>query len=132
VPAPDPRPPLKVVAVSGSALPGGLASTFMDVYGDVLYNLYGSTEVSWASIAAPQDLRQAPTTAGRPPHGTRLEMLDDDGQPVPNGQVGRIFVGNEMLFEGPTARPVTACSTPATSAGSTRTVCSSSTAGPTT
>ncbi|WP_433134044.1 AMP-binding protein [Micromonospora sp. CA-240977] len=103
VPPPDPRPPLKVVAVSGSALPGGLASTFMDVYGDVLYNLYGSTEVSWASIAAPEDLRQAPTTAGRPPHGTRLEMLGDDGQPVPNGQVGRIFVGNEMLFEGYTS-----------------------------
>ena len=76
---------------------------FMDVYGDVLYNLYGSTEVSWASIAGPEDLRQAPTTAGRPPHGTRLEMLDDDGQPVPDGQVGRIFVGNEMLFEGYTS-----------------------------
>ncbi|MFI6065512.1 AMP-binding protein [Micromonospora sp. NPDC051227] len=103
VPPPDPRPTLTVVAVSGSALPGGLAPKFMDVYGDVLYNLYGSTEVSWASIAAPQDLRQAPTTAGRPPHGTRLELLDDDGQPVPDGRVGRIFVGNEMLFEGYTS-----------------------------
>ncbi|MET7706131.1 AMP-binding protein [Micromonospora sp. NPDC005413] len=103
VPPPDPRPPLKVVAVSGSALPGGLAPKFMDVYGDVLFNLYGSTEVSWASIAGPQDLRQAPTTAGRPPHGTRLQMLDDDGQPVPDGRVGRIFVGNEMLFEGYTS-----------------------------
>ncbi|MET8120949.1 AMP-binding protein [Micromonospora sp. NPDC005189] len=103
VPPPDPRPPLKVVAVSGSALPGGLAPKFMDVYGDVLFNLYGSTEVSWASIAGPQELRQAPTTAGRPPHGTRLQMLDDDGQPVPDGRVGRIFVGNEMLFEGYTS-----------------------------
>ncbi|MDH6465102.1 acyl-CoA synthetase (AMP-forming)/AMP-acid ligase II [Micromonospora sp. A200] len=103
VPPPDPRPPLKVVAVSGSALPGGLAPRFMDVYGDVIYNLYGSTEVSWASIAGPADLREAPTTAGRPPHGTRLEILDDDGQPVPDGRVGRIFVGNEMLFEGYTS-----------------------------
>ncbi|MFG1881022.1 AMP-binding protein [Micromonospora sp. NPDC049102] len=103
VPPPDPRPTLKVVAVSGSALPGGLAPKFNDVYGDVLYNLYGSTEVSWASIAGPVDLRQAPTTAGRPPRGTRLEMLDADGQPVQQGQVGRIFVGNEMLFEGYTS-----------------------------
>ncbi|MFC4016714.1 AMP-binding protein [Micromonospora sp. GCM10011542] len=100
---PDPRPPLKVVAVSGSALPGGLAPAFMDVYGDVLYNLYGSTEVSWASIAGPAELREAPTTAGRPPHGTRLEILDDTGEPVPSGRVGRIFVGNEMLFEGYTS-----------------------------
>ncbi|WP_328341425.1 AMP-binding protein [Micromonospora sp. NBC_00421] len=103
VPAPEPRPALKVVAVSGSALPGGLATRFMDTYGDVVYNLYGSTEVSWAAIAGPTELRQAPTTAGRPPHGTRLEILDDDGKPVPAGRVGRIFVGNEMLFEGYTS-----------------------------
>ncbi|MCI4063594.1 AMP-binding protein [Micromonospora sp. R77] len=103
VPPPTPRPPLKVVAVSGSALPGGLATRFMDGYGDVLYNLYGSTEVSWASIAGPADLRAAPTTAGRPPHGTRLEILDDADRPVPQGRVGRIFVGNEMLFEGYTS-----------------------------
>ncbi|MEV7329816.1 AMP-binding protein [Micromonospora sp. NPDC093244] len=103
VPPPDPRPKLKVVAVSGSALPGGLAPRFMDVYGDVLYNLYGSTEVSWASIAGPPELRQAPTTAGRPPHGTRLAILDDEGKPVSDGSVGRIFVGNEMLFEGYTS-----------------------------
>ncbi|MEU6072374.1 AMP-binding protein [Micromonospora sp. NPDC047074] len=103
VPPPDPRPPLKVVAVSGSALPGGLATRFMDAYGDVLHNLYGSTEVSWASIATPVDLRASPTTAGRPPHGTRLAILDAAGRPVPAGQVGRIFVGNEMLFEGYTS-----------------------------
>ncbi|MFG1949838.1 AMP-binding protein [Micromonospora sp. NPDC048830] len=103
MPVPDPRPPLKVVAVSGSALPGGLATRFMDAYGDVLFNLYGSTEVSWASIATPDDLRAAPTAAGRPPHGTRLRVLDDEGRPVTPGRVGRIFVGNEMLFEGYTS-----------------------------
>ncbi|MEU5551734.1 MULTISPECIES: AMP-binding protein [unclassified Micromonospora] len=103
VPAPDPRPPLSVVAVSGSALPGGLPAAFMDTYGDVLYNLYGSTEASWASIATPVDLRTAPTTAGRPPHGTRLAIVDDDGEPVPSGRVGRILVGNDMLFEGYTS-----------------------------
>lgn len=103
VPPPDPRPPLTVVAVSGSALPGGLTTRFMDTYGDVLYNLYGSTEVSWAAIAGPAELRRAPTAAGRPPHGTRLEIVDDDGRPVPAGRVGRILVGNEMLFEGYTS-----------------------------
>ncbi|MFB9234818.1 AMP-binding protein [Plantactinospora siamensis] len=103
VPPPARRPPVEVVAVSGSALPGGLAPRFMDLYGDVLYNLYGSTEVSWASIATPADLRRAPTTAGRPPHGTRLAILDEHGAPVPRGRTGRIFVGNDMLFEGYTS-----------------------------
>ncbi|MGI5146694.1 AMP-binding protein [Plantactinospora sp. CA-294935] len=103
VPPPATRPPLEVVAVSGSALPGGLATRFMDRYGDVLYNLYGSTEVSWAAIATPAELRRAPTTAGRPPHGTRLVIVDRRGEPTPTGQVGRILVGNELLFEGYTA-----------------------------
>ncbi|BCL15023.1 AMP-binding protein [Micromonospora sagamiensis] len=103
VPPPRPRPPLRVVAVSGSALPGALSHAFMDVYGDVLYNLYGSTEVSWASIATPADLRAHPNTAGRPPHGTRVTVVDAAGRPLPPGRVGRILVGNEMLFEGYTS-----------------------------
>jgi acyl-CoA synthetase (AMP-forming)/AMP-acid ligase II len=91
---------LRVVAASGSALPGALAERFMDEFGDILYNLYGSTEVAWASIATPDDLRAAPGTAGTPPRGTTLRILDEQGSPVPAGISGRIFVANEMLFEG--------------------------------
>jgi acyl-CoA synthetase (AMP-forming)/AMP-acid ligase II/uncharacterized membrane protein len=91
---------LKVVGVSGSALPGDLATKWMDEFGDNLYNLYGSTEVAWASIAAPEDLRAAPGTAGLAPRGTVLRIYDEDGKQVTNGETGRIFVGNEMMFEG--------------------------------
>jgi acyl-CoA synthetase (AMP-forming)/AMP-acid ligase II len=91
---------LRVVAVSGSALPGALSERWMDLFGDNVYNLYGSTEVAWASIATPADLRAAPGTAGRPPHGTIVRLYDDDGNPVAPGETGRIFVGNEMQFEG--------------------------------
>lgn len=91
---------LRVVGASGSALTKDVATRFQDVFGDVLYNIYGSTEISWATIATPQDLRAAAGTAGRPPLGTRLEILDEHGKPLPRGQTGRIFVGNELLFEG--------------------------------
>jgi fatty-acyl-CoA synthase len=91
---------LRVTAASGSALPGPLATRWMDTFGDNLYNLYGSTEVAWATIATPEDLRAAPGTAGRPPRGTKLLIADQDGNEVPPGEVGRIFVGNEMAFEG--------------------------------
>ena len=91
---------LQVVVCSGSALDGGLAARFMDDFGPVLYNLYGSTEVAWATIATPADLREAPGTVGRPPPHTRLEILDEDGRSLPAGQTGHIFVGHEMLFEG--------------------------------
>ncbi len=91
---------LKVIAASGSALPGPLATHVMDRFGDVLYNLYGSTEVAWATIATPEDLRAAPGTAGKPPMGTTLKLFDEQGREVPKGQTGRIFVANELLFEG--------------------------------
>jgi acyl-CoA synthetase (AMP-forming)/AMP-acid ligase II len=91
---------LRVIAASGSALPGELALKVMDRFGDVLYNLYGSTEVAWATIATPEDLRAAPGTAGRPPRGTVVKLLDEEGHEVAPGETGRIFVGNEMAFEG--------------------------------
>ncbi|HEY5319162.1 MAG TPA: AMP-binding protein [Solirubrobacteraceae bacterium] len=91
---------LRVIALSGSALPPPLVERGLDTFGDVLYNLYGSTEVAWATIATPEDLAAAPGTAGKPPRGTKIKLYDDDETEVPDGEHGRIFVGNEMLFEG--------------------------------
>ena len=91
---------VKAVAASGSAMPGDLATTWMDRFGDTLYNIYGSTEVAYASVATPHDLREAPGTAGKPPHATVVRILDEAGKEVPTGEAGRIFVGNTLLFEG--------------------------------
>jgi len=95
---------LRVVASGGSALPGPLAVRWMDAYGDNLYNMYGSTEASWASCAGPAELRRHPDTAGRVPVGTTVKILDDDGRAVPTGEIGRIFVGNSLPFEGYTGQ----------------------------
>jgi fatty-acyl-CoA synthase len=91
---------LRCIDASGSALPGPLATQVMDRFGDVLYNLYGSTEVAWATIAQPRDLRAAPGTAGKPPIGTIVKLYDEDGREVEHGATGRIFVGNELVFDG--------------------------------
>jgi fatty-acyl-CoA synthase len=58
------------------------------------------TEVAWATIATPQDLRAAPGTAGRPPRGTVGRLDDADDREVAPGETGRIFVGSELAFEG--------------------------------
>jgi fatty-acyl-CoA synthase len=91
---------LRITSLSGSALPGELAIAWMDRFGDTVYNLYGSTEVAYATVATPRDLRAAPGTAGLPPRGTVVRLYDEEGREVPRGEVGRIFVGNEMSFEG--------------------------------
>ncbi len=95
---------LRVIAVSGSALPGDLALHVMNTFGDVLYNLYGTTEVAWATIASPAQLRAAPGTAGTPPYGTQVRLFDEQDAPITApGQTGRIFARNEMVMDGYTS-----------------------------
>jgi fatty-acyl-CoA synthase len=91
---------LRIIASSGSALGPALATGTLDVFGDVLYNLYGSTEVAWATIATPEDLRAEPGCAGKPPLGTTVKIIDEQGNPLPTGGTGRIFVGSGMEFGG--------------------------------
>jgi fatty-acyl-CoA synthase len=91
---------LRVIASSGSALPGPLATEVLNRFGPVLYNLYGSTEVATATIAGPRDLVLAPTTAGRPATGVRVSILGDDLSPREAGRTGRVFVGNAARFDG--------------------------------
>lgn len=94
---------LRVVATSGSAIPVPVAEAFLDTYGEypgVLYNLYGSTEAAYATVAGPEDMRAAPGTAGRPLRGVRIRILDEHGSDVVPGEAGRIFVGSSMTFGG--------------------------------
>jgi fatty-acyl-CoA synthase len=93
-------PALRLVAVSGSALTPELIARCRRQLGEVLYNLYGSTEVAYASIATPADLAAAPGSVGRPPYGVTVRILDADGRPVPAGRSGRIFVGSSLQFGG--------------------------------
>jgi fatty-acyl-CoA synthase len=94
---------LDIVALSGSALAPTLATKFMDRFGDVLYSLYGSTEVAYVSVAGPKDLRAAPNTAGRVLRGVTVRLVDENDEDVPQGEVGRIFAGSGMSFEGYTS-----------------------------
>lgn len=91
---------LRITAASGSALAGELATRYMDLFTDSVYNFYGATETGWVTIAGPADLRAAPGTAGRPPWHTTVKILDAEGRPVPQGETGVIYVGNEMQFGG--------------------------------
>ena len=91
---------LRIVFVSGSQLGAELATRALKDLGPVIYNLYGSTEVALATIAGPKDLQMNPATVGPVVKGVKIKILDDDGNEVPQGEVGRIFVGNSFPFQG--------------------------------
>lgn len=93
--APGNLPALRAVLLSGSPLPASLAQRCLDTLGDT-YNLYGSTEAGWITVAGPADLQAAPGTAGRPVPGVVLRLIDDGGRDVPRGAVGRIGVVTQV------------------------------------
>jgi fatty-acyl-CoA synthase len=91
---------LNIIFVSGSALGPELAKRTMRRFGPVIYNLYGSTEIAYATIATPEDLEADPGTVGKVVRGAVVKILDEDGNEVSGGDTGRIFVGNAIQFEG--------------------------------
>jgi acyl-CoA synthetase (AMP-forming)/AMP-acid ligase II len=96
----NPVPSLRVVMSSGDRLDPSLAQRFMDAYGDILYNGYGSTEVGIGALATPADLRSAPETVGKPVAGCPVRIFDENDQPVGPHVTGRVFVGGELASEG--------------------------------
>jgi fatty-acyl-CoA synthase len=91
---------LRIVFVSGSQLGAELATRALKELGPVIYNLYGSTEIAFATIARPKDLSINPATVGPVVKGVKVKILDDNGNELPQGEVGRIFVGTTFPFEG--------------------------------
>ena len=91
---------LKCAFTAGAQLPAAVSAAFQDTIGDVIYNLYGSTEVSIATLATPAEVRSAPTSVGRPALGVTIKIFDDKDRELPKGETGRIFVGTTAPFEG--------------------------------
>ena len=92
---------LKVILIAGSALSPELSTRVQDTFGDVLYNMYGSTECAIATVATPAELRAAPGTAGRAPVTCEVVLYDEHDQRVEGvNRRGRIFVRNGAPFSG--------------------------------
>lgn len=91
---------LRIVFVGGSQLGAALAARALRDLGPVVYNMYGSTEVAYATIATPADLAVAPGCVGGVVPGSVVKVFTGEGREAPPGTPGRIFVGNVLAFEG--------------------------------
>jgi fatty-acyl-CoA synthase len=91
---------LRIILLSGSQLPADVAKRAIEAFGPIIYNLYGSTEIAYATIATPEDLEAEPTSVGRVVRGSVVKIFDQTGHELPTGESGRIFVGNLSQFEG--------------------------------
>jgi fatty-acyl-CoA synthase len=91
---------LRALFCTSAPLPGPDSDRAMELFGDIVYNLYGSTETGTVTLAKPRDLRASPGTIGRAVAGNDIRLLDDEGREVPDGEVGELFTKNAMLVAG--------------------------------
>ena len=91
---------LRIVFVGGSQLSAALATRAIEALGPVVYNMYGTTEVAYATIATPADLAVEPGCVGAVVPGSVVKIFTDGSREARRGTSGRIFVGNVLAFEG--------------------------------
>ncbi len=91
---------LRAVFCNAAPLTGALARSFIEEFGHVLYNLYGSTETGLNTLATPDELVRSPGTVGHVIPGNEIRLLDEAGREVPRGKTGEVYVRNAMLVAG--------------------------------
>ena len=94
---------LRIVMASGSVLSDDLRRAATELFGEVLYDLYGSTEVGWATIATPEDMAARPKTVGRPVDGIEIAVFSKEGERLGPNETGELYVRSDILFEGYTS-----------------------------
>ncbi len=83
---------IRWVTHTGAPCPADVKRQLMDWWGPVVYETYGGSEVGTATLATPQDAFDFPGSVGVPTPGTRMAFYGEDGQRLPDGQIGEIFV----------------------------------------
>ena len=91
---------MRILLASGAVLSEDLRRAAAELFGDVLYDLYGSTEVGWVAIATPEDMRTRPMTVGKPLQGVDVAVFSPDGRRLPRGDTGALYIRSKIVFEG--------------------------------
>ena len=99
---------MRSIVVAAAPCPMRVKEQILAMFGPVLYEFYGSTELGVNTVLRPEDVLRKPGSCGRAAPGVELAILDDDGQPVPAGTAGELFVQRysgvfDEYYKSPTA-----------------------------
>ncbi|MDO4928983.1 MAG: AMP-binding protein [Corynebacterium sp.] len=91
---------LEFIMSSGSPLTPYEVHEIHAKFGNVLHNLYGSTESAAIAISTARELVADPALSGTIRPGTAVRIVDSAGNDVSDGEVGEIYVGDYTMFDG--------------------------------
>ena len=94
---------LRLVSHSAAPCPEEVKRQLIEWWGPIIWESYGAAEGQGTAVTS-QEWLERPGTVGRPILGTKLRILDDDGNELPPGVVGTIFLsrhtGDRFEYRG--------------------------------
>lgn len=95
-----PSTSLRVILLGGAGAPENLLKKALALNLPIALT-YGLTEAtSQVATSTPEQTRAKPGSVGKPLNGTIIEIVDESGKSLPNGEVGEIVVSGKMLMNG--------------------------------
>jgi long-chain acyl-CoA synthetase len=88
---------LRSLMVGAAPFPVETKKAALEYFGDCLYEYYGSTDAGLNTILPPSEQRARLSSCGKPVAGSDIRILDDDGNELPTGEVGNIYITNTLV-----------------------------------
>jgi long-chain acyl-CoA synthetase len=96
---------LRLCMSGGAAIPVELIRGFEDKFGCAILEGYGLSETSPVASFNHPDRERKPGSIGTPIDGVEMQVWDDDGNEVPQGEVGEIVIRGHNVMKGYWERP---------------------------
>jgi long-chain acyl-CoA synthetase len=96
---------LRMCVSGGSAMPVEVMRGFEDAFGCIVLEGYGLSETSPVASFNHPERERKPGSIGTPIHGVEMEVVDDDGNDLPLGEVGEIAIRGHNVMKGYWNRP---------------------------
>nr|WP_245984448.1 AMP-binding protein [Streptomyces tateyamensis] len=97
----EPAPPVRLITNTGAALPAATIAALREAFPGVkVVRQFGQTECKRISIMPPDQDQERPDAVGLPLPGTRVLILDAEGNELPPGQVGEIVADGPHVMPG--------------------------------
>jgi long-chain acyl-CoA synthetase len=96
---------LRIAISGGSAMPVEVLKGFEEAFGCKVLEGYGLSETSPVASFNHPDRERKPGSIGTPIAGVEMKVVDDDGNEVPQGEVGEIVIRGHNVMKGYLGRP---------------------------
>jgi acyl-CoA synthetase (AMP-forming)/AMP-acid ligase II len=100
---------MRSLVANAAPVPYALKQEFIAKLGDgFLFEVYGSTELGVDTILPPEDQLRKPGSCGRTYGTVRVKIVDPDGEELPAGEPGELFINSTLALDGyhRTAEPI--------------------------